>query len=114
MSDTMQAKMVSDALQMALWRRGKPVDMGRLGGFVPEPLAVNDAGWVVGAIRRGKSDAQAVLHDGRQFHVLLGLCNNPKGWRQLSQASAISSDGRIAGFGIFEGKPRAFRLDPIR
>jgi putative transposase len=24
MSDTMQAKMVSDALLMALWRRGKP------------------------------------------------------------------------------------------
>jgi len=27
MSDTMQAKMVSDALLMALWRRGKPISL---------------------------------------------------------------------------------------
>ena len=39
MSDTMQAKMVSDALLMALWRRGKPSslmhhsDRGSQGGF---------------------------------------------------------------------------------
>ena len=39
MSDTMQAKMVSDALLMALWRRGKPSslmhhsDQGSQGGF---------------------------------------------------------------------------------
>ena len=50
MSDTMQAKMVSDALLMALWRRGKPSslmhhsDQGSQGGFNRSSQHLNHGG----------------------------------------------------------------------
>ena len=61
MSDTMQAKMVSDALLMALWRRGKPSslmhhsDQGSQGGF-NRSLQHLQPGGVYGATR-GMDDA---------------------------------------------------------
>ena len=50
MSDTMQAKMVSDALLMALWRRGKPSslmhhpDQGSQRGFNRSSQHLNQGG----------------------------------------------------------------------
>ncbi|WP_382155538.1 IS3 family transposase [Hydrogenophaga sp. ANAO-22] len=57
MSDTMQAKMVSDALLMALWRRGKPSalmhhsDQGSQGGFNRSSQHLQPGG-VYGTTRR--------------------------------------------------------------
>ena len=98
------------------WKGGKRTDLGnwRGGPAAPHLRAVGEEGWAVGCSQQVGEEAFAVLHDGNRFYSLLELCDGAKGWSRLADAGAIGSDGRITGFGFFEGKPRAFRLDPIR
>ena len=89
-------------------------DLGQWNGLTPLPRAIGNQGWIVGDATTAHGEKEAVLYIDGRFVALEECCAERKGWTRLYEATAISSDGRIAGHGIRNGELCGFRLDPIR
>lgn len=99
----------SSLAQPAVWRGGAAELLPRLPLAVAgAALDVNDAGQIVGT-----TAGRACLWDGAGVHDLNDLKDpvTGQGW-VLQSAASISEDGKIAGFGLFNGVRRAFLLTP--
>ena len=100
-----------------VWNHGMLTDLGADGQDVfAEAVSINGRGDCVGISAASLTDlttAKAILwKHGRmielQQHIPAG-----SGW-QLLGGSAINERGQIAGYGIHDGKYRAFLLTPVR
>lgn len=72
----------------------------------------NASGWIVGACTTATQQSVAVLYVGGTLFDLNSLVVGTNGWN-LSEATGISDQGRICGFGTFNGQPRGFVLTPL-
>jgi probable HAF family extracellular repeat protein len=81
-----------------LWSDGKKVDLGSLGGGRAEPIAVNNAGQVVGTSVDSKGQAKAFLWQKGKMIAL----------PRLIEASAINDLGQVAGTGHVKWEDRRF------
>lgn len=102
------------ASHAALWIGDTWHDLGQWNGLTPLPRAIGNQGWIVGDTTTLRREHDAVLYVDGRFVALEECCAERKGWTRLCEATAISSDGRIAGHGIRNGEICGFRLDPIR
>lgn len=82
--------------------------LGAAGTSVGAALAVNDAGAVVGTWSSGASTHVFYAAPGEDAIDLNSLLPPSSTW-QLRSAVAISNSGWIAGDGLYNGAPRAFR-----
>jgi probable HAF family extracellular repeat protein len=111
-----QAQTVGGDLHPALWDRGGITDLGNFGD---DPFGcaftINDCGQIVGFSGADLSDvttAHALLWEtGRMINLQTQIPAN-SGW-VLQQAVGINDQGQINGFGLHNGKIRAFLLTPI-
>lgn len=89
------------------------VDLGTLAGaagFNSFALGVSDAGQIVGASDTLSGDTHAFLWDSKNgLRDLNSLIPANSGW-DLNEATGISKDGFIVGFGLFNGATHAFLL----
>jgi probable HAF family extracellular repeat protein len=81
-------------------------DLGTLGG-TSQPLAINDAGQVVGGLFASTGASRAFLWQGDIMTDLNSLIPADSGW-VLEVATAINQAGHIVGLGKLGGKQRAF------
>ena len=101
-------------VQAFVHRNGTNVLFGTLGGGNSDAYGINDYDVVV-----GWSEAPAPLPltafiwtEQEGMVALHSLIYSTSGWI-LNMARAINDSGQITGWGYFEGKSRAYRLDPI-
>lgn len=86
-------------------------DLGTLGGS-SFAYDINDSGWIVGYSWPNNSDnPHAFLYVAGVMIDLNSLIPSDSGW-ELIAAYGINNDGQIVGSGLWNGQPRAFRLDP--
>ncbi len=94
------------------WVHGKVHDLG-----TGEAVGINNAREIVGDSGAGRGDFSYAAHallwkHGDRYE--LNACIPPTSGWVLTSASAINIKGRIAGYGLFHGKKRAFLLTPLR
>lgn len=144
----------------ALWDRGLPTDLGHLGGYWAQAIALNNSGHVVGIALTAAGEAHAflwedglmsdldvlagdvfsgafdvnqkgqivgmsgagttdvatshaVLWDGGVMIELQTRIPADSGWTLLA-ALGINERGQISGYGIHDGRYRAFLLTPLK
>ncbi len=95
-----------------LFANGRMQDLGTLGGGNSGAYGVNSGGQVVGYSNTPDGQSSAFQWENGVMRDLNTSIAADTGWRLL-EASAINERGQIAGFGLFGGVQRAFRLDPI-
>jgi probable HAF family extracellular repeat protein len=102
-----------------LWQNGVAIDLGQLPG--PDqsiwPLALNDAGMVVGSSSVIAPDSPRVPHafiwqDGTMVDLNRLIDGDHDGW-VLNKAVDINNLGQIVGQGTHHGVPRAFLVTPV-
>jgi hypothetical protein len=90
-------------------------DMGTLGDAdYAEPLAINDAGFVVGSseYEQGNANRRAFISYGEELIDLNSLVDTNTGWT-LTYATDVNNSGQICGYGQLSNVTRAFLLTPI-
>jgi probable HAF family extracellular repeat protein len=103
-----------------VYRSGKFVELGGLGGERSDAFGINDRGQIVGSATIPRVEGQsypldlerAFLCDGRWVVDLNTLIPKDSGW-VLHQATGINNRGQICGVGVIGGKTRGFLLTPI-
>jgi probable HAF family extracellular repeat protein len=107
------ADMLDGTSQAFVYLEGQVRLIGRLGGNQAGALAVNDANVVVGYSISLLSRTGAFVWTAEDGMLDLNtLIPEKSGW-YLAVAASINTAGQIAGFGHFQGKPVAWRLEPI-
>jgi len=81
-----------------------------LGSYGDDPVAINEAGEIVGDWNGPLGD-RAALWVGGQAYDLTTLLPANSGWT-LESATDITPDGVIVGQGLFDGQQRGFELTP--
>lgn len=71
----------------------------------------NAAGWIVGYSTTATQQQRAVVYIGGAIFDLNTLTTGASGWT-LTNATAVSEQGRICGYGLLNGETRAFLLTP--
>ncbi len=100
-------------LRAYLYANGAMADLGTLGGFSSFGYGINDYSYVVGhSFLANSPETHAFLYAGGAMHDLNRLIPRDSGWL-LTQAYGINNAGQIAGMGLLDGRPQAFRLDPL-
>jgi probable HAF family extracellular repeat protein len=97
-------------LHAALFWGDSVIDLGTLGGGMSAAYAINNLGEIVG-FSWNFTGSSAVLWRGGQLISLNQYLLTPGWW--LEAAYGINDAGQIVGAGWYEGKARAFRLDPV-
>ena len=99
------------------WRNGEMHELPRLFvGDVPDrdnayARDVNNSGLIVGEATTAEYRSHAVLWSGGQIFDLNDLLPANSGW-ELYNATGINDEGRIAGYGMFQGQIQPFILTP--
>jgi probable HAF family extracellular repeat protein len=107
------SSVVTGFLHAFLWANGEMRDLGTLaGGAHSGAYGMNDLGQIVGYSQIAGGESRATLWENGTILDLNSLIAIDTGWRLL-EASAINSRGQIVGYGVWNGRQRAFRLDPI-
>jgi probable HAF family extracellular repeat protein len=89
-------------------------DLGTLGISLSAAEAINDAGDVVGWACTASGTQSAFLAlSGAPMQDLNEMIDPAAGW-VLDAATGITNDGRIVGYGLLNGKRRAFLLTPLQ
>ena len=93
---------------------GKMIDLGTFGGTTSEAFGINNAGRVVGyaSLPNDQNYHAFVYIPGEGMLDLNTLIPSELGW-VLQVARAINHKGEIVGYGLKEGKSRAFLLKPL-
>lgn len=95
-----------------LYRDGRLLDLGTLGGAYSRAYAVNDTGQVVGASMLSDGRSRAFLwKDGRMVDLNRCIRSN-SGW-SLTEARSINNKGEIVGVGYYQEQRRGFLLSPM-
>ncbi len=94
-----------------LWRGGKLLDLGTLGGAYSRAYAVNNRGQVVGVSTLSDGRSHAFLWESGHLFDLNRCIRSNSGW-SLDEARGINNRGEIVGAGIYQGQRRAFALAP--
>lgn len=97
-----------------LFKDGSMIDLGTFGGTISEGFGINNAGHVVGtASIPNDQDTHAFIYiSGKGMLDLNTLIPSESGW-VLQVARAINDKDEIVGFGVINGKSRAFLLEPV-
>ena len=97
-----------------LFTGGKMIDLGTFGGSISIAHGINNDGFVVGeASLPNDQDRHAFLYiPDKGMTDLNSLIAAGSGWT-LHVAQAINDKGEIVGFGLINGKSRAFLLKPV-
>jgi probable HAF family extracellular repeat protein len=103
----------SDEFHAFLYNPGGPMkDIGSLfTGGITHAYAINNNGLVVGTSSGGSAHAFLYTSDGG-MQDLNTLIDQTNGWT-LSEAVAISENGKIVGSGLFGGVAHNFLLTPV-
>ena len=90
------------------------IDLGTFGGSISIAHGINNDGFVVGeASLPNDQDRHAFLYiPDKGMTDLNSLIAAGSGWT-LHVAQAINDKGEIVGFGLINGKSRAFLLKPV-
>ena len=97
--------------RLFLYRDGVMYDLGDLGDQGSHPFDINNAGQIVGtSVPRGKP-VFAFLYEKNILLDLNSLIAADSGWT-LESATGTNDGGQIVGWGIHNGKRRAFLLTP--
>lgn len=108
-----------------IYQDGSITDIGTLeGGRNSFPSAINERGQVVGTADRpdptcsdpstcARSIPTAVLYENGELKDLNSLIPAASGW-DLSYANGINNRGHITGYGVNNGRFRAFVLTPVK
>lgn len=96
----------------AIWRDGRVVDLGTLGGDTSRAYGLNDAGQVTGYSSVGKGEYSGFLWDNGRIFDLNDLVPSSLGYR-VTCADAINNRGQIAAVCRKSGLTRACRLSPV-
>ena len=106
------ADATNSAWHATLWSSEGPIDLGTLGSYSSEALAINNSGQIVGALFDGSYNAACLWEDG-SVHDLNGLLPASSGWTLIC-AMDINSSGQIVGWGTNPiGQTHGFLLTPI-
>jgi probable HAF family extracellular repeat protein len=85
-----------------LWRKGKMIDLGTLGGTVGGPVALNNRSQVIGVSNlAGDQSFDPFLWENGK---MVDLFTESKGGSPIS-ANALNDTGEIVGGGAFPGRP---------
>ena len=96
----------------AMWdAEGELHLLGSLGGLTSHAFDINDAGTIVGESDTADDEIHAFIYRNGTMRDLNSLLPPNSGW-VLFSASSISNDGRIAGYGTFNGQVRSFVMEP--
>ena len=94
-----------------LWEDGETTVLQQ--GYYADPLAINNAGQVVGTSGAFESVTARLWEDGETYD-LIDLIPPDSGWETLIGATDINDAGQIVGGGVREdGNAHAFLLTPI-
>ncbi|WP_158623353.1 hypothetical protein [Corallococcus sp. CA053C] len=94
-----------------LWRKGRMIDLGDLGGGVSRARAINDFGQVVGTSLNGRNFNVPFVWSNGKMTELQFLLAPGTGWF-LTEVASINNAGQIVGSGNFSGGgDRAYLLD---
>lgn len=85
--------------------------LGSIGGTSSAAYDINDSGVIVGKAQIESGEFHAFIHANGQMRDLNDFLPPNSGWT-LFTAHAISSDGRIVGYGVLNGESRGFVLEP--
>jgi probable HAF family extracellular repeat protein len=90
------------------------IDLGTLGGSLSEGFGIDNAGHVVGTSNLPNDQGRHafIYISGIGMIDLNDLIARDSGW-ELQVARAINDRGEIVGFGLINGKSRAFLLEPV-
>ncbi|HBY62405.1 MAG TPA: hypothetical protein DEH78_21490 [Solibacterales bacterium] len=106
------ARAANGWLQAFVWQNGVLTPIGTLGGLMSFGYGVNGSGWTVGYSEKADGAIAAFLYRDGVLYDLNALVPELNGWF-LQTAYAINGTGQIVGSGLYQGQPRAFRLDLI-
>lgn len=96
-----------------LYADGAMTDLGTISGRSNSAAySINEYGWIVGHSYTNASDRHAFVYDGISISDLNDATMNGTGW-VLTDALGINDAGQIVGYGSFNGRTRAFLLDPV-
>ena len=97
-----------------LFTNGSMIDLGTFGGTISEGFGINNAGHVVGTANiANDQDRHAFIYiSGKGMLDLNALIPSGSGW-VLQVARAVNDKDEIVGFGVINGKSRAFLLEPV-
>ncbi len=87
-------------------------DLGTLGGRTSHAKAINNDGVIVGSSWTSDGVVRAFVHADGQMRDLNDLTSG-RGDFVLTHAEDISETGVIVGWGMLDGLPRAFALEPV-
>lgn len=95
-----------------MWdEKGGMRTLGTLGGAQSEAYSINDEGLVVGMAHMEGDKPRAFLYRDAKMVDLNSLLPPGSGW-ELQAARDINRRGQIVGWGVHEGRTRAFLLTP--
>ena len=100
-----------------LWQHGKMTLLDQAKINASHPIAINDAGDIIGEARFPKkqpngSHSGLFLYQRGKIYNLNALLPAASHWK-LQSVSGMNNRGQIVGSGLRDGKPRAFLLTPI-
>ncbi len=91
---------------------GQMEDLGTLGGRTSRATSINNDGVIVGHSWTSDGEVHAFVAVDGQMRDLNELTSG-RGEFLLTHAEDISESGVIVGWGMFDGLPRAFALEPV-
>lgn len=96
-----------------VWKNGNATNLGTLGGKDDEALAINDSGTIVGYSILANNASHAFIYENGVINDLNSVTDTSGGW-VLNRAVDINNKREIVGYGVHNGKTRAFLLKPAR
>src|ERR1019366_7878496 len=95
-----------------LYKNGKMLDLGNLGGVFARAIGINDRSEVVGYSTDADGAPRAFVRHRQDLHDLNSLVQDCDTWI-LEVASAINNAGQISVSGRLRGKFKPFTLHPL-
>ena len=100
----------NDSFHGFLYANGAMIDLGTLGGSTVVPRSINNAGQIVGSADDTQGFSRAFIWQNGVLQDLNSLLPQNSGW-ELATAEFINDQGRIVGYGMFNGDFKWYVLD---